>query len=251
MDKLQEILDFAVAAARQAGDITTHYFQTALQIDTKADDSPVTVADRESEQLLRRLIMEKYPDHGILGEEFGEVNPNSSYRWILDPIDGTFSFIHGVPLYGVMVGLELEGEAVLGVINMPAAREIVYAAKGLGCYFNGKPTHVSAVKELNQALLVAGNTPDQPEGPFWRVRQQVKAFRGWGDCYAHMLVATGRAEIMLDPELAIWDCGALLPILQEAGGTFTSYSGEYTIHGKSGISTNGWLFEQVMELVKG
>ena len=250
MQNLKRILEFAVWASKQAGDITSHYFKTNLEIETKADTSPVTIADRESEKMLRRLIKDRFPDHGILGEEFGEINAGASYRWILDPIDGTVSFIHGVPLYGVMMGLEIEGEAVLGVVNMPAINEIVYAAKGLGCFFNGRLTKVSEVKRLDEAMLLAGNIPATPDDSFWRVRQRVKNFRGWGDCYAHMLVATGRAEIMLDPELSIWDCAALLPILREAGGTFTDYKGVATIYGQCGISTNGWLFEQVMELIK-
>jgi fructose-1,6-bisphosphatase/inositol monophosphatase family enzyme len=149
-----------------------------------------------------------------------------------------------------MIGLEIEGEAVLGVVNMPAVNEIVYAAKGRGCFYNGKLCKVSQVKSLNEALLLAGNLPVELPGGFRRVREKVNNFRGWGDCYAHMLVATGRAEIMLDPELSVWDCAALLPILKEAGGTFTSWNGEETIYGNSGISTNGWLFEQVMELIQ-
>jgi len=247
---LASILEFAVGTARQAGELTRHYFQTDFQIDIKADSSPVTIADRESEQLMRRLIAEKYPTHSILGEEYGETNPGSSHRWILDPIDGTFSFVRGVPLYGVMMGLEIEGQAVLGVVNFPALGEIVYAAQGQGCFLNGKPTHVSTVSQLSDALVVSGNVPKGADGPFWRIYQQAKAFRGWSDCYAHTLVATGRAEIALDPEMNLWDNAALLPILLEAGGTFTDYQGQTTIYGESAISTNGLLFEQVMALIK-
>jgi len=247
---LASILEFAVGTARQAGELTRHYFQTDFQIDIKADSSPVTIADRESEQLMRRLIAEKYPTHSILGEEYGETNPGSSHRWILDPIDGTFSFVRGVPLYGVMMGLEIEGQAVLGVVNFPALGEIVYAAQGQGCFLNGKPTHVSTVSQLSDALVVSGNVPKGADGPFWRIHQQAKAFRGWSDCYAHTLVATGRAEIALDPEMNLWDNAALLPILLEAGGTFTDYQGQTTIYGESAISTNGLLFEQVMALIK-
>src|SRR5919109_5544971 len=152
---LRTMLDFAVDAAWQAGKITLEYFQTGTAVERKADASPVTLADRRAEESLRERIQRTFPDHGILGEEFGEVPGRSPYRWVLDPLDGTRSFIQGVPLYGVMMGLEYDGRALLGVVHFPALNETVYAAKGEGCYWNGRRAHVSAISRLEEALVTA------------------------------------------------------------------------------------------------
>ena len=149
----QAFLDFAVDAAWQAGQLTLAHFQTGVAVEQKADESPVTIADRGAEQLLRRLIEDRYPDHAIVGEEFGEADRDSTYRWILDPIDGTRSFIRGVPLYGVLIGLEIAGEYVVGVVYLPGLDEMVAAATGQGCRWNGRLAHVSNVSSLDQALV--------------------------------------------------------------------------------------------------
>jgi histidinol-phosphatase len=264
---LSELLDFAVDAAWQAGKITLEYFQTNLEIRTKSDSSPVTIADKRAEEKLRELITSRYPDHSITGEEFPERSGDSPYRWILDPIDGTASFIRGVGLYGVLVALERtpdpaegskgnsgEPECILGVANFPALGELVYAAKGMGCYWNGRRAHVSSVKDLSQATLLMTDVPhlyrSGKGAAYERIAESVALQRTWGDCYGHILVATGRAEIMLDPAMHVWDNGPLLPILKEAGGTFTDWNGEETIRGGNAISTNGELYEQVMNLIK-
>jgi len=250
---LRDLLDFAVDIAWQAGKITLEYFQTNLAITSKADLSPVTVADRRAEERLRELISARFPDHLILGEEFGEQGGPSRYRWIIDPIDGTRSFIHGVGFYGVLIGLELDGECVIGVANFPALNEIVYAAEGLGCYWNGRRAQVSQVSSLKDALLLMTDIPFLYRLGRGKAYEQLAAAtllqRTWGDCYGHILVATGRAEIMLDPVMNIWDCAALLPIVQEAGGTFTDWNGNATIRGGNAISTNRLLFDKVMEIV--
>src|SRR6266850_2247673 len=153
--QLKHLLDFAVDIAREAGAITYRYYQGSFVAERKADNSFVTIADREAEAYLRTRIAETFPDDSILGEEEGEQTGSSNRRWILDPIDGTYSFVHGVPLYGVLIGLELNGEPVLGVVNLPALGELVYAARGLGCFWNGEPARVSATKSLGEALLLA------------------------------------------------------------------------------------------------
>lgn len=248
-------LDFAVDAAWQAGQLTLAHFQTGVAVEQKADESPVTVADRGAEELLRRLIESRFPDHAIVGEEFGEADRDSTYRWIIDPIDGTQSFVQGVPLYGVLIGLEIDGEMVVGVAHFPGLGEMVAAAKGQGCRWNGRLARVSEVSRLDQALLVF--TDPVSFAPYgrtkaWdRLREVTHTQRGWGDCYGHCLVATGRAEVMLDPIMSVWDCAALLPILQEAGGTFTDWKGQATIYSEEALSTNGVLFDQVMEIVTG
>ena len=251
---LRMMLDFAVEAAWQAGKITLEYFQTNTAVERKADASPVTLADRRAEEKLRECIQRAFPDHGILGEEFGEVARRSPYRWVLDPLDGTRSFIQGVPLYGVMMGLEYHGQAVLGVVHLPALGDTVYAAKGDGCYWNGRRAHVSTVSQLGEAVVLATSVRSLSDegkgGVFETLQAQTRLQRTWGDCYGHILVATGRAEVMLDPILQIWDCTALQPILEEAGGTFTDWHGTPTHTGGNGLSTNGHLFQPVMEIIR-
>ena len=251
---LRTLLDFAVRIAREAGAITQRYFKGCLQLERKADNSLVTVADRETERYLRASIEQAFPDDAILGEEEGEKSGTSGRRWVIDPIDGTYSFVHGVPFYGVLVALEIDAQSVLGVVNLPALDEIVYAARGLGCFWNGELARASSTQALSEALLLAtdfGSCEANGFGPAMRALQtKVGARRTWGDCYGHILVATGRADVMLDPVMNIWDCAALLPIIEEAGGTFTDWQGRKTIHGGNAISTNGLLFEEVMKTVR-
>jgi len=252
--QLKQLLEFAVDIAREAGKITWRHYQGSFVAERKADNSFVTIADREAEAYLRTRIAETFPDDSILGGGGVVQTGSSNRRWILDPIDGTYSFVHGVPLYGVLIGLELEGETVLGVVNLPALGELVYAAQGLGCLWNGEIARVSATSALDQALLLStdfGVCEQYGFGPAAEeLQRKVQARRTWGDAYGHVLVATGRADIMLDPVMNAWDCAALLPILEEAGGTFTDWNGTRTIHGGNAISTNGLLFDRVMEVVR-
>jgi len=252
-----EYAEFAEAAARAAGEITLRYFQKLPSVEFKADRSPVTVADRESEQLLRALIEERYPDQGILGEEFGLGRPGARLRWLVDPIDGTQSFIRGVPLYGVMLGLVEDGEPVVGVVHFPALRETVVSWRGGGCWWStaaGRTrARTSNVSRLEDATLLATDTAGLVGGEkrtgYERLRMRAKMERGWGDCYGHALVATGRAEIMLDPVLHDWDAAPLIPILEEAGGKFTDWRGQRSISGGDGFATNGPLYESVLAIL--
>jgi histidinol-phosphatase len=252
--ELKQLLDFAVNVARSAGEITLKYFRRAPETFTKPDGSFVTIADREAEAYVRRRIAERFPDDAVLGEEEGESNGRSGRRWIVDPIDGTFSFVHGVPFYGVLIGLEVDGEVSVGVINMPALDEIAYAAKDLGCFLNDAPVRVSSTATLEQALLLSTDFVACDKygfaAPVEAMQRRVKASRTWGDCYGYVLVATGRAEVMLDPVMNLWDCAALLPIIEEAGGTFTDWRGQRSIHGGNAIATNGVLFDEVMREVQ-
>jgi len=250
---LQELLNFAVELASSAGDITLKYFRQDPETSKKSDGSYVTVADHEAEDFLRKQISERFPNDSILGEERGESHGNSGRRWIVDPIDGTFAFVHGVPFYGVLIAVEIDNQPTIGVINIPALDELVYAAKGLGCFWNGRPTKVSASSSLDQGLLLCtefaacerygfGDAADE-------LQRRAKASRTWGDCYGYVLVATGRAEVMLDPVVNLWDCAALMPVVEEAGGTFTDWSGKRTVSGGNAIATNGKLFDEVMSVV--
>jgi histidinol-phosphatase len=254
VSELRATLDFAVRLARGAGEIVYHHFKGSFVAERKADNSFVTVADREAERYLRAEIEKAFPDDAILGEEEGEKPGNSNRRWILDPVDGTYSFVHGVPLYGVLIGLEIDSEAVLGVVSLPALDELICAARGLGCLWNDVAARVSATESLGDALLLATDFGVCEQYGFGRaaeiLQRQVHARRTWGDVYGHVLVATGRADIMLDPIMNVWDCASLLPIVEEAGGTFTDWHGQRTIQGGNAISTNGVLFESVMAAIR-
>ena len=254
-------LEFAVGAAREAGAITLRYFQdAALAVDTKADGSPVTRADREAERLLRERIGEAYPADGILGEEEGEHIGESGRVWILDPVDGTKSFARGVPLYGTMIGLEENGQAVLGVVYFSALREMMFAARGCGAWWlrdiggdeQRVPARVSEVSELGRALLCVtsvGSFVHAGEITLYAALRGVTGLdRGWSDCYGHMLVATGRADVHVDPWMNVWDCAALQPIVEEAGGSFTDLAGNATHRGGSGVSTNAALRDAVLAI---
>ncbi|MFN8371544.1 MAG: inositol monophosphatase family protein [Anaerolineae bacterium] len=252
---LSALLDFALDAAWQAGRITLGYFQSGIAVERKGDNSPVTIADKQSEQKLRSLIEQQWSDHGIIGEEYGTQPGKSSLTWVIDPIDGTKSFIHGVPFYAVLLGLIDGDESLVGVAHFPALNETVYAAKGMGCFWNGRRAHVSTLSELKDAALMASdiNTFEQRgKGAAWsRLVESTYIQRTWGDAYGYALVASGRAEVMVDAVMNLWDCAPFGVILPEAGGTFTDWQGKSTIHGGESIATNGVLFDTVMQKVTG
>lgn len=253
-DEILDILEAAREFAHAAGEVTLRYFGGVVDSEAKGDGSPVTIADREAEELIRSLVAGRFPGHGVLGEEFPPTNEGARVRWILDPIDGTRSFMRGVPLYGVLIGVEVEGSPVVGVAHFPALGEMISAGSGVGCYLNGNPCAVSTVDRLERALVTTTDVErilSRPQGPGWRRLQQECSFsRTWGDCYGHILVATGRSEVHVDPVLSPWDAGPLLTILQEAGGRFTTLGGEATIHGGSGISSNGLLHDLVLDTLR-
>lgn len=251
---LKGLLDFAVMLAREAGEITRRYFRQSLAVERKADGSFVTAADRAAERFIRENIENTFPGDGILGEEEDERTGTSRRRWIIDPLDGTYSFVHGVPLFGVLIAVEEADDLILGVVNLPALDELVYAARGLGCFWNGESARVSPTQSLSDALLLATDFGSCEPWGFGRaaeaLQRKANARRTWGDCYGHILVATGRADIMLDPVMNVWDCAPLLPILEEAGGTFTDWQGRPTIYGGNAISTNGSLYNEMMETIR-
>jgi histidinol phosphatase-like enzyme (inositol monophosphatase family) len=230
-----------------------------LAVELKSDASPVTIADRQAEQLLRERIGQKFPTDAILGEEFGEQPGTSGYRWILDPIDGTKSFVHGVPLYGTLVGVEFDGRSVIGIIYVPALGECCYAAEGEGAWYQrgdepARRARVSQASRLSEALVMSSEvrfpTPGR-QAAYGRLVEAARINRTWGDCYGYMLVATGRAEVMLDPVMNVWDAAALQPILTEAGGTLTDWQGNPTIYAGEAIATNGKLLAEVLAITAG
>jgi histidinol phosphatase-like enzyme (inositol monophosphatase family) len=251
--QLTDFLDFAVDAAWQAGRLTLAHYQTGVTVERKPDRSAVTIADREAEKLLRRLIERRFPDHATVGEEFGSDDRRARYRWILDPIDGTNSFVRGVPFYGVLVALEIDREPAVGVAYFPAVDEMVSAARGLGCRWNGRAARVSGVTSLSEACVAYTDARAVSErlGEGWtQLMRDTALERGWGDCYGHCLVATGRVDIMLDPRMNPWDCAALVPIVHEAGGRFTDWKGRVTIDGGDAVSTNGALHDEVIRRLR-
>ena len=253
-ENLKKRLETACAVTWEAGRAALKYFQTSVEVELKEDQSPVTVADHEVEQILHQGLLAAFPQDGFLGEERGEQVGTSGFRWVVDPIDGTKSFVRGVPLFGSLVALEdPSGEIVLGVANLPALDELTGAARGEGCFLNGRRVRVSGVESVAEATVSftsvdsfkrTGNAPALEA--IWK---HAGLLRGWGDCYGHLLVASGKIDAMLDPVLADWDCAALLPILEEAGGTFTDWSGTRTYKGKSGVSTNGKIAAELQALL--
>jgi histidinol phosphatase-like enzyme (inositol monophosphatase family) len=254
-------LQLAVEAALEAGRITLEHFRRDdLQVDRKGDDSPVTVADRQAEEHLRRRIAEAFPEDAILGEELPDRPGSNSFRWILDPIDGTKSFIHGVPLYGTLVGVEHAGEPVLGLIRIPALDECVYAATGQGAWYVAggappRPATVSDCPTLCDGLFLTSEIPNFSQigrrDAYEKLEAAARLSRTWGDCYGYLMVATGRAEVMVDPVAAVWDLAALLPVIEEAGGTFSDWQGRPTVHSGQGVATNGRIHDEVLALIGG
>ena len=262
---INDRLNFAVAIAREAGEITLKYFRRDdLQVDRKADKSPVTIADRSAEELLRERIGQRFAADGIIGEEFGEQRGESGYQWIFDPIDGTKSFIHGIPLYTTLVAVLHDGEPLVGVIHAPALAETVYAAKGGSCWYlsdantEPQPARVSTVDRLSESLLVTTEiatftthrTKDALD-VFVKLQRAARLARTWGDGYGYLMVATGRAEVMIDPVVRIWDTAPLQTVIEGAGGHFTDWKGNPTIHAGEAVATNGFVTEEVMALIRG
>ena len=251
-ESLAHLLDTAVAVARLGGQHTLKFFNTDTAIEFKADQSPVTQADKEAELLIRDAILAKFPTHSVLGEEHGTVAGDPDYQWVIDPIDGTKSFIHGVPLYATLIGLQVKGRPTVGVIYIPAMDEIVFAAAGLGAIHNDKPAKVSSIDNTAAALLLTSDVMNALErsDAFVTLARQCKYSRTWGDAYGYFMVATGRAEIMLDPKMSPWDCAAIIPVITEAGGWCSAWNGDITIDGGDLFACNAKLAGQVRHVLE-
>lgn len=248
-------MDAVAEVARIAGDIAKNYFGKAPETHFKSDGSPVSVADINAERAAREWIEQRFPDDGIFGEELPLARPDAPRRWILDPIDGTYSFLQSVPLWGTLVALA-EGESVIaGAAYFPALDEMIVAAPGQGCWWNGSRAKVSTVDRLSDARLLTSDARflrDSTRRERWtRLQNGVRAMRTWGDSYGYMLVATGRADIMVDEVVSDWDVAALLPIVVEAGGMFTDWRGRPTAFGGDAIATNANLAQATREILVG
>jgi histidinol-phosphatase len=251
MSDTAELLQAVSEVARFAGAVAQRHFGSRLDVETKRDGSPVTIADRAAELAAREWIARRFPADDVLGEEMaGERRPGRRC-WIVDPIDGTRSFVRGVPLWGTLVGVA-DGEQVLaGAAQFPALGESLAAALGEGCWWNGSRTEVSRVADLSAATVLTTDAqfraaPDR-RGAWESLASAAEMNRSWGDCYGYLLVATGRAEGMVDGQLAPWDAAALLPAITEAGGVFTDWNGRPTAFGGSVIATNAALASAIRE----
>jgi len=241
--------------ADASGKLILKHYGTALDVESKPDRSPVTVADREGEALLRRMIAERHPEHRVLGEEEGASGPpDAEYQWVLDPIDGTKAFIHRVPLFGTLIALTRRGEPILGAIHLCALGELMIGAQGRPTTVNGQPVRVTRTARLDQATVLYTDTRNwwqQGQGPgFLRVQEEACLVRGWGDCFGHFLVAAGRADGMFDPILNLWDVAALKPCVEGAGGRMTDVQGRSGL-GKSALSTNGLIHQSLLDAIRG
>lgn len=245
MLKLDDLLKFAIEITTRAGNLTLKYYHSDIAVETKSDLSPVTVADKQAEELLRFEIEKKFPDHRILGEEFGNKETNSPYKWIIDPIDGTKSFISGIPFYSNLLGLEFEGRIILGISNFPALNEMYFASENNGAFLNGKKISVGNKTAIENCRIMTTDVRHlervKRAAPAKQILNDSLFYRTWGDAYGHAMVASGRADVMLDPLMNPWDCAPFGIILKEAGGFFGDWNGKETIYGENAFSSNNEL----------
>lgn len=245
-------LNLTLHMVEEAKKVIMPHFQTQMHIEIKSDNSPVTIADKGAEEVIRKIIEKETPDYGIIGEEFGGQIGLSKREWVIDPIDGTKSFIHGVPLFGTLLTLLEESNPIVAVLALPALDQVMYAVKDGGCFLNEERCFVSRVKSIDKSLVLTTSSNDMEQYGYeesWKkLRGSVRLSRNWGDCYGYFLVASGRAEVMIDPVLCIWDIAPMPLIIGEAGGKCTSIKGESNTDKKNAIASNGIFHDQILEI---
>lgn len=251
-EKAQTFIPFVEELAKASGKVIRQYFREQYKVEWKSDLSPVTVADKEAESVMREMIQKTFPEHGILGEEFADIRPQAEYQWVLDPIDGTKSFISGVDLFGTLIALLHNGQPVLGAIVRPLSGDIMIGYEQ-GTFLNSRRVRVKTDVPLDKALLLATDIDDikefQSEQKFNLLRAKVRLFRTWGDCMGYFLLAQGFADIMVDPVMHKWDLMALIPIIHGAGGLISDYQGNDAVSGNSIIAASPLLHEQVLKIL--
>ncbi len=252
MNELNEYKSFCKVLAQVSADVIKNYFRNTVSIETKADLSPVTIADKKAEEVMREMISKHYPDHGIIGEEFGETNKDAEYTWVLDPIDGTKSFICGAYSFGTLIGLVKNGEPILGVYNHPILNDFLIG-DNFETTINGEKTNIRNCKNLSEAVLLTTDHLNiekyQSIDKFNSLLKKVKLYRNWGDCYGYYLLATGYADIMIDPIMSLWDLLPLIPIIKGAGGIITDYHGKDPIEGKSAVTASKQIHSKVISIL--
>ena len=237
----REFLPFARRLAHESGALIRGYFRSGFQVELKADASPVTIADRGAEELMRNLLERNYPNHGILGEEYGAHNAGAEFTWVLDPIDGTKAFVTGTYLWGTLIALMKNGRPVLGVIHQPIVHDLLVGV-GDAAWLNDQPAHVQDCARIEEAILLTTDhwhVFDHQNGPaFEALSRRARRYNNWGDCHGYHLVATGGAQIMGDPIMNTWDLMALIPIIEGAGGVITDWQGNDPVTGTSSLATS-------------
>ncbi|MFO0876804.1 MAG: inositol monophosphatase family protein [Gemmataceae bacterium] len=245
----------AIEITRRAGQVALRYFDTDLQVEMKGDASPVTIADRETEQVLRAGLSEAFPTDGFLGEEYGDTPGSSGYRWIIDPIDGTRSFVRGIPTWGTLLGLEYKGELIAGIAESPPFGQTYHALRGQGAFRNDRKIHVSTVDDLSQSMVFYSSLSwflkAGKETEFTDLVRRSDRQRGYGDWYGFLLVAQGSGEVMVEHGVHAWDIAAIQPIVEEAGGRMTSWNGTFDLFAPDVIASNGKLHEEVLSILHG
>jgi histidinol-phosphatase len=245
--------EVAVEATRRGGQTALRYFEGGLTVEWKSDQSPVTVADRETESLLRTALAAAFPHDGFLGEEHGDTPGTSGYRWIIDPIDGTRNFVRGIPIWATLVSLEYRGETIAGVADVPALGHTYRALRGDGAYRNEKRIRVSDIADLSQAMLFYSSLSwfmkAGRDREFVELSRRAERLRGFGDFYGFVLVAQGSGEVMVEHGVHAWDVAAIQPIIEEAGGRFSDWDGGVTIHRPDVLVSNGKLHDEVLGIL--
>lgn len=252
MDNLESYFPILHELSQQAGDIVRRYYYSQFEVEIKDDDSPVTRADREAEQFLREALEKRFPEYSILGEEYGETKRSSAYRWIIDPIDGTKSFVLRTPLFGTMIALERDGQPVLGSIYFPIQDQLLIGSAETGTFLNGARCFVSQTAEISQATMIITDprTLIAPQNQLLTLYQKVRLVRGFGDCYGYSLIARGLADVMIDPgALKYYDVAPMPPILEGAGGVFSTLKGNLDFSTGEGLATNRPLHQKILRLL--
>ncbi|MFN4905508.1 MAG: histidinol-phosphatase [Planctomycetota bacterium] len=259
-EEFRSRIDFAMELAQIASQVTLGFFRTkAYQVERKSDRSPVTAADKEAERAVREAISKGYPQDGLLGEEFGSLAGQNDFEWIIDPIDGTKSFISGVPLYSTLVGLTYQGRPLIGVIAIPALGELVMGAIGCGAWYGQdseamQRCRVSSVESLSDGLFLTSQVDNfdrrTAQEAYRTLEKSAYVSRSWGDGYGYLLVATGRGELMVDPIVNPWDVAAVAPVITEAGGKFTSWAGQVELRAGHCFASNGLIHDDVLRVLK-
>ncbi len=252
MENSTEFKKFMYHLANISANIIKPYFRTKMNIEHKEDNSPVTVADKNAEEAMRRAIIKEYPEHGIVGEEFGSYKEGAEYKWVLDPIDGTKSFICGVLSFGTLIALLKNDEPILGVINQPILNEFLIG-DNKSTNINNKLVSVRNCEDISDAVLLTTDHIKIEEyqnlEKFEKLIRKVKLYRSWGDCYGYYLLATGFADVMIDPIMSFWDTMALIPIIKGAGGIISDYKGDDPVNGNSIIAASPGVHSQVIKFL--
>jgi len=249
---LQDLTPFLHLLSNESANIIKRYFRTSVSVESKPDFSPVTIADKLAEEKMREIIAKEFPSHGIIGEEFGNNNSDAEYVWVIDPIDGTKSFISGALSFGTLIALLKNGRPIIGVINHPILNELLIGDNQI-CLLNEKKVKIRDCFLINQATLLTTDHLNigayQNQNKFDELTEKVKLYRNWGDCYGYYLMATGFADIMIDPIMSVWDSMSLIPIINGAGGIITDYQGNDPVVGSSIVASNKEIHSEVIKLL--